>query len=71
MKLVVALVIALNSAPPGEVTPGFAVALPDMESCKQAVTDQFAALQSHYPAMEAHCVETAVLWESPIPRRKP
>ena len=46
-------------------------ALPDMAACERAVTDQFAALQSHYPAMEARCVETAVLWESPIPRRKP
>ena len=71
MKLVVALVIALNSAPPGEVTPGFAVALPDMAACQQAVADQFAALQTHYPTMEARCVQTAVLWESPIPRRKP
>ena len=71
MILVVALVIALTDAPPGDVTPGFAVALPDMAACERAVTDQFAALQSHYPAMEARCVETAVLWESPIPRRKP
>jgi len=71
VRLVVALVIALTDAPPGDVTPGFAVALPDMAACKQAVTDQFAALQTHYPAMEARCVETAVLWESPIPRRKP
>ena len=55
----------------GVMRPGIAVALPDMESCRQAVADQFAALQSHYPAMEARCVETAVLWESPIPRRKP
>lgn len=69
MKTVVALVIAL--APSGEVTPGFAVALPDMASCQQAVADQFAALQTHYPTMEARCVQTAVLWESPIPRRKP
>ncbi len=43
----------------------------EMAACERAVTDQFAALQSHYPAMEARCVETAVLWESPIPRRKP
>ena len=40
-------------------------ALPDMAACERAVTDQFAALQPHYPAMEARCVETAVLWESP------
>ena len=53
------------------MTPGFAVALPDMEACQQAVAGQFAALQDHYPAMEARCVQTAVLWESPIPRRKP
>lgn len=71
MKLVVALVIALNTAPPDSVTPGFAVALPDMAACQQAVADQFAALQTHYPTMEARCVQTAVLWESPIPRRKP
>jgi len=68
VKTVVALVIALA---PGDVTPGFAVALPDMEACQQAVAGQFAALQDHYPAMEARCVQTAVLWESPIPRRKP
>ena len=68
MKTVVALVIALA---PGDVTPGFAVALPDMEACQQAVAGQFAALQDHYPAMEARCVQTTVLWESPIPRRKP
>lgn len=71
MRLVVALVIALTDAPPGDVTPGFAVALPDMEACQQAVAEQFDALQVHYPAMEARCVQTAVLWESPIPRRKP
>ena len=68
MKTVVALVIALA---PGDVTPGFAVALPDMEACQQAVAGEFAALQDHYPAMEARCVQSAVLWESPIPRRKP
>lgn len=71
VKLVVALVIALNTAPPDSVTPGFAVALPDMDACKQAVSDQFNALDAYYPAMEARCVEAAVLWESPIPRRKP
>ncbi len=71
MKTVIALVIALDTAPPGEVTPGFAVALPDMEACQQAVSDQFAALDAYYPAMEARCVETAILWESPIPRRRP
>lgn len=33
--------------------------------------DEIERLHSHYPAMEARCVETAVLWESPTPRRKP
>ena len=33
--------------------------------------DEIERLRDQLAAMEARCVQTAVLWESPIPRRKP
>lgn len=72
MRLVWALVVALSEEPtPGLGVPGFAVALPSEQDCRAAMDRQFDALRQYYPAMSGRCVQTAILWESPVPRRRP
>lgn len=69
MKLVVALVVALT--PEADQKLGFGVALPDREACQEAIHSLWDSLSPHYPQMEMRCVDTSILWESPIPRRRP